>query len=183
MSNQTHQVDQYPYSQDDRLLLDANVWLLLYGPQYSDSRDQRVNTYSAAMKRILAGKCQIFIDVLILSEFVNASARFAYNILPKQTPPIKFKDFRKSRAFVRVAQEIAVACRKIMAICAPLESGFETLDTAKQLSSYETGQFDFNDQVLASLCETRQLKLVTDDADFSDQRLTILTANRRLLGR
>jgi predicted nucleic acid-binding protein len=160
--------------------LDANVWLLLYGPQYSDSGDQRVKTYSAALKSILAAKCQVFIDVLILSEFINVSARFAYNILPTATRP-KFKDFRKSQAFVRVAQEIAVACRKVMAICSPLDDGFATLDAAKLLSDYGTAQFDFNDQVLALLCETRQLKLVTDDADFSNQKLTILTANRRLL--
>jgi len=182
MSSQTHQVTQYPYSQNDRLFLDANIWLLLYGPQYNPG-DPRVIAYSAAIKSILAAKCQVFIDVLILSEFINRWTRFAYNVLPEMAHPTTFKDFRKSQAFVRVAQETAVACRKVMAGCVPLESGFETLDAAKLVSDYETAQFDFNDQVLASLCETRQLKLVTDDADFSDQNLTILTANRRLLGR
>ena len=182
MSNRTHQVNQYAYSGDDCLLFDTNIWLFLYGPQYSPD-NPRVIAYSEAAKRILAAKCHLFIDVLVLSEFVNAWARFEYNRLPGHLRARDFKAFRKSDAFTPVARDTATACRKIIGLCTPVNNGFETLNIAALLSDYETGKLDLNDRVLASLCEDRQFKLVTDDADFYNQNVTILTANQRLLNR
>lgn len=40
---------------------------------------------------------------------------------------------------------------------------------------------DFNDQVLAELCKSRNLTLVTHDGDFKDLGLNLLTANQSLL--
>lgn len=37
------------------------------------------------------------------------------------------------------------------------------------------------DQVIREACKRSGLKLVTDDADFAGEGVTILTANRRLL--
>lgn len=180
MSSRTYRIDQYTYSANDNLLFDANIWLFLYGPQYSPT-DRRVVAYSAAMKDILAAGSQIFIDVLVLSEFVNAVARFAYNTLPTKTKPGNFKAFRRSPDFKRVAKDIVVRCRRILGHCTRVESGFETLDTSTLLTEYEAGESDLNDQVLARLCESRGLTLVTDDADFGNRNVTVLTGNRRLL--
>jgi predicted nucleic acid-binding protein len=55
------------------------------------------------------------------------------------------------------------------------------LDLGAILTDYQTGPGDFNDLILARLCEHRGLKLVTHDADFAGTGATILTANRRLL--
>ena len=182
MSSMTHSVDKYHYSKNDRLFFDANIWVLLYGPQYNPD-DPRVPVYSAALRDILTAKCNIFIDVLVLSEFINRWARFRYNLISKERRPKYFKQFRNSADFPRVAQETAVACRKIMDISLPISDCFETINISELLGNYESGKYDFNDQVLASLCRTRELKLVTDDGDFARQEITILTANRRLLNR
>ncbi len=180
MNSKTCQVNQYRYSEEDHLLFDANIWLFLYGPQYNPD-DRRVKVYSAAMRSILAAKCRIFVDVLILSEFVNSWARFKYNTIPQQRRPKFFKTFRESPEFVGIARQVAATVRKIVGLCTPVDSGFQALDFNDLLSDFEGGKLDFNDCILARLCAAQSFKLVTDDADFRGRDVTILTANPRLL--
>jgi hypothetical protein len=181
MNSSTYEVNHYHYSSRDQLFFDTNIWLLVYGPQYNPD-DARVKTYSAALRTVLTAKCEIFIDVLVLSEFVNGWARFKYNTLPQNTHP-SFKAFRNSPDFLGVAQAIATTIRKIIGLCTPVDSGFQSVDLTDLLSDFEKGTSDFNDLILARLCAARSFKLVTDDADFASQDVSILTANRRLLGR
>jgi predicted nuclease of predicted toxin-antitoxin system len=49
------------------------------------------------------------------------------------------------------------------------------------MTDYESGNADFNDQIIAELCRKKQLTLITDDGDFHGQDIAILTANKRLL--
>ena len=173
-------VDQYNYSGKESLLFDANVWLFIFGPQYSRT-DARVKRYSLGLKNILTAKASVFIDVLILSEFINSWARFAYKIIPADQKPQDFKVFRKSPLFQTVAQDIAATTRKIMGFCNRTDSGFGTLDMDSLLNDFETGKKDFNDQVLEDLCTRRGFNLVTDDSDFKAANLTLFTANSKLL--
>lgn len=180
MAALVYPVDEYRYSKNDRLLLDTNIWLFLFGPQYNPS-DTRVVTYSAAWKKILDERCKIFIDVLILSEFVNASARYFYNTLPPSQKPRDFKTFRKSAQFKPIAKGIAADCRRILNFCARIDSGFAALDTTGLLNDFESGKMDINDQLLLRLCAAKNFILVTDDADFKGRSVKLLTCNRALL--
>ena len=59
---------------------------------------------------------------------------------------------------------------------------FDTLKIDEMMSAYGAGHSDFNDQIIAHLCEREGLTLITHDADFKHTGLPILTANARLLG-
>ena len=180
MGSAVFPVDQYNYSGKEALLFDTNVWLLIFGPQYSVN-DPRTARYSLGFKKILAAKACIFIDALILSEFINRWARYACNNVPAGQKLQNYKAFRKSLLFQTVAQDIAATTRKIMNFCNRTDSGFGTLDMDSLLNDFETGKKDFNDQVLEQLCARRGLKLVTDDSDFKPVNLTLFTANAKLL--
>jgi len=180
MSSTVFPVEHYQYSGKESLLFDANVWLFIFGPQYSP-KDPKVSGYSLGLKRILAAKATVFIDVLILSEFINAWARFTYNTIPSHQKPRTFKMFRKNPSFQPVAQNIAAATRRMLSLCSRTDSGFDTLNLHSLLTDYETGNKDFNDQVLEDLCSRRGFNLVTDDADFKAANLTLFTANPKLL--
>jgi predicted nucleic acid-binding protein len=131
---------------------------------------------------MLTAQSRIFIDVLIVSEFINAYARLKYNILrSKSAAPADFKQFRRSAVFKPIAKDIAGDVRQILKHCMRVESGFSTLNIQALITEYEQGDSDFNDQVLADLCRSKGLKLVTDDGDFGAQGLALVTANRRLL--
>lgn len=173
-------IRSYVFKPADELLLDTNVWFFIYGPHKPG--DRRAVIYSRALKKILEATSRIYIDVLIVSEFVNAYARQKYYIqFPDPGTRPRFKRFRQSADFKPIAQGIAADVRRILQHCNRTESGFGTLDIAALVDEYGKGDSDFNDQVLAELCKSKGLTLVTDDADFASAGLTLLTANRRLL--
>ena len=179
MAQNAEEIGHYAFKATDELLLDANVWFFLYGPHKPG--DLRAVAYSGALARILAVKSRIYIDVLIMSEFVNRYARLRHNILRNRAGvPKDFKQFRSTAAFKSIAKDIVADTRRILATCICVDSGFATLDAKSLMDDYSRGDSDFNDLVLADLCKRKGFKLVTDDGDFKGKGLNILTANRKL---
>lgn len=170
-------VREYDFQRHDELFLDANVWLLVFGPQ--SPGDARTRIYSSAFRRILEANSRIYIDVLVVSEFINAYSRLQWRV---RAPSIGFKTFRDSPEFREIAREIAANVKRVLRHCSRLESQFDTLDADELMEEFARGGTDFNDQVIRNLCWSMNLKLITDDRDFGGQGISILTANRRLLG-
>lgn len=179
MSPQISDIKKYTFHEGDSFLFDANIWMLIYGP--IANKDGRTEVYSAALRDIRKNNCLIFIDVLILSEFINAFSRFEFNQLDPIIKPQKFKDFRNSAQFKSIAQEISINARKIIKICCRCDSMFESADLPNVLARYEQGNSDFNDQMIIEICKSKDLVLVTHDADFKPEDVNILTANKKLL--
>jgi len=177
MMNNVSGVAGYNFKSEDELLLDTNVWMFVYGPQKPGN--SKVETYSQALAKILMAQCRIYIDVLIVSEFINTYARLQWNVMGQ--PHGDFKKFRKSTDFKPIAQDIAADVKRVLNHCSRVENGFETLDIEGLMAEYAVGDSDFNDQIIAALCQRKGLKLVTDDGDFAGHGLPIVTANRRLL--
>lgn len=177
MTNSVQAVGTYSFKSDDQLLLDTNIWMLVYGPQRPG--DRRVAAYSQALADMLAANSRIYIDVLIVSEFINTYARLKWNVVGK--PQGDFKQFRKSADFKPIAKEIAADLKRVLKHCTRIENDFAVLDIDGLVNEYAAGDTDFNDQVLAELCRKRGLTLVTDDGDFGGQGVSVVTANRRLL--
>ena len=73
MTQKIAAVGQHNFTCQDKLFLDANIWMYLYGPP-QNRRSSEVRTYSKAFKNILKASSQIYIDVLVVSEFINAYA-------------------------------------------------------------------------------------------------------------
>jgi predicted nucleic acid-binding protein len=179
MAHRAEKISTYNFKSSEALLLDANIWLFVYGPQ--KPTDTRVAVYSEALAKILAAKSCVYIDVLIVSEFINAYARMKWNLLPKSSRPRYFKQFRRSEDFKPVAQGIAADVKRVLQHCIPVESSFESLAIDTLVDEYAAGDSDFNDQVLTALCKKKGLKMVTDDVDFKGRGIPVITANKRLL--
>lgn len=180
MPSKARDIRTYAFSNTDRLLFDANVWMFVYGP--TKPGDKRVAIYSRALADIIAAGSTIHIDVLVLSEFINRYARLKHNILREigQASNV-FKEFRNSANFKPIAQEIAGTVRRVLATCTVTESGFATFDVGSLIDEYEKGESDFNDQILAELCKNQGLSFVTHDGDFKGVGLSLITANGKLL--
>jgi len=179
MTHKAEKISAYEFKSSEKLLLDANIWLFVYGPQKPN--DPKVAAYSEALKSILAAQSYIYIDVLIVSEFVNRYARLRWNLLPKSTKPEYFKQFRRSADFKPVAQAIAADVKHVLRHCARVESGFESIAIDTLVDDYAAGDSDFNDQILTALCKKEGFKIVTDDSDFKGRGIPVITANKRLL--
>ncbi len=191
MNHKAIAVKQHNFTLKDKLFLDANIWLYLYCPQ--GSREYWVNIYSDVFDRILDAESQIYIDVLVVSEFINRFTKqeweFAKDQWKRANPGLKladshlksFKSFRNSQDFEPIAQGIAAAVKQIMQHCSQVESCFTTLDMDALLTDYDTGSFDFNDQVIMEICKNNGFTLITNDNDFKTQEIPVLTANQSLL--
>lgn len=180
MSSNAIPIEPYAFSEDDTLFLDTNIWLSVYGPQSSPD-NWRTKLYSNALKRIINAKSIVFIDVLVLSEFVNRYSRMAFWVKRPNARPNEFKKFRKSSDFKPVAKAISDDVRRILKYCQRIGSGFESIDVDASLAIYESERPDFNDMIMAELCKKNSLKLITHDADFKKFEITVLTANKNLL--
>ena len=178
MTHDVSHVESYDFTSEDELFLDTNIWLFIYGPQ-KPYPSKKMYTYSLALRRILEAQSRIHIDVLVVSEFINAYTRLKWQL---STDDPDFKKFRNGPDFKPVAQEIADNTKRVLNHCSRIGSRFDTLDVDGLMNEYAEGGADFNDQVIRELCNSRDLKLVTDDGDFGGQGVSIITANRRLLG-
>ena len=171
------EIHHYNFISQDKLFLDANIWLYLYGPPKPRSYWRPI--YSKIFNRILRAKSRIYIDVLVVSEFINAYARLKWRDTPTQ--PNTFKAFRSSSDFTSIAEDIVADVELILSYCSKIESGFTTLPINNLLADYTSGGFDFNDQVITEICKSNGFTLITNDSDFKTQEIPILTANQSLL--
>lgn len=176
-TNKVTDIRYYSFSKANRLFLDANIWLSVYGPLAYKRTSATV--YSRAIRDIRLAGCSVFLDALVMSEFVNVLARWEYRQSPLRFKT--FKQFRQSPAFKPVAEDIANNARRILKQCRRCDSCFPDLDIEALLCEFQKGNSDFNDQMLCEICREKKLTMVTDDPDFGGSGLTILTANSRLL--
>lgn len=170
-------ISHYVFTPQDRLLFDTNIWFYLIGP--SDNPDKHAQAYFNALHQIQQNNSTIFIDVIILSEFINRYAKYLaqqkFNIDKSQ-----YDKFRESSHFKEVALQVAETSKKILKMTQRISSGFEALEMDNVLSLFAENKSDFNDQVLENICIANDLKLVTNDADFKRAKCVVLTANHKL---
>lgn len=176
MTERAVDIGQYVFTASDQLLLDTSVWLLIYGPHVPG--DSRVALYSGALKRMLEAKSRLYVDVVILSEFINTYVRMKQQIA---APRLRFKDFRRTAAFQTVANDVVADAKHMMKQCVWVANDLELSAVDGLLDEYALGKSDFNDQIISVLCSRKGMKLVTDDSDFKDRDIPILTANSQLL--
>lgn len=170
-------VEDYNFTPQDQLFLDTNIWLYLYAPQ--ETQRHWVNIYSEVFERILKARSGIFTDVLVLSEFINVYARQEWKL--KAGPIRDFKKFRNSRRFKPIAQNIAADVKRVLGHCSRIKSGSSVLKMDSLLDEYAASNSDFNDQVITELCKTNGFTLITNDSDFKNQTIPVLSANPKLL--
>ena len=169
-------VKNYLFKSQDKLFLDANIWLYIYAPQ--NPKSYWVNVYSKTFGRILTAKSCIYIDILVISEFINAYARLKWHT---NASHIDSKLFATAQDFKPIAQEIADNTKRVLSHYSRIENDFKIVKIDDLLNDYATGDFDFNDQMITDLCKRKGLKLITNDGDFKGQGIPILTANGKLL--
>ena len=174
-----YSIENYTFTSKDRLFFDANIWIYLYFP--STSNDWKVRVYSYAYERIRKAQGRIYLDVLVLSEFINRVARIHFELVKDSRNFKNFKEFRGDSLFQETAKEISGSVRTFLKGCERIDSLFPTVDMERIVTDYETATSDFNDLMIAEICRANQLTLITHDADFQNRNIPILTANRRLL--
>jgi predicted nucleic acid-binding protein len=185
MKNKAFDARTHKFAATDKVLIDANIWIYIHGPA-SLPGERIVQQYAAVLTKLLIAKCQPVLDVLVLGEFINRYARIEYERHDPPNPTGKrvyrnFKDFRDSPAFPPVAKDIADQCRPLVNACRRIDHNFSDWNVTAILDDFSTGAFDCTDLFLVESCRKHGLSLLTNDKDFTEGGITVLTTNPTLL--
>ena len=167
----------YKFTSKDRLLVDTSVLLRVFARNIA-GRDA-VREYGSAHKKMIVANSKLYVDVVVITEYVRVCLNHVWN--KPHLAAISFEKFRKRKDYKDAIRRIAPTIRNIFKVCSPIESNFSGIKMGAVLNEYETGKHGFNDQIIASLCRSKNMKLVTHDKDFIAADVTVLTANKRLL--
>jgi hypothetical protein len=163
-----------------RIFLDANVWILIQGFS-ANSSQWRVDSYSAGYKSLIQNENKIVLNDYVLGEFFNRCAQIEFNIETSdlQKRP-SFKKFRDSGALDERLETIRDTCLNMLDECefVPVGGGHYRIDDI--INRCVTDCIDFSDLVLIDFCKKENLIIMTDDADYADCGLSVITANRKM---
>jgi predicted nucleic acid-binding protein len=171
-----HSIENYDFPAGKDYFFDTNIWLYIYGP--ISWPDQMSDAYSRTLKKIRNSEGTIYINCMIISEFINAFSRIEFK---QQTDFTRFKEFRNSLAFRAIAQDIAYNVRKILKSTLTCDPELQAIDIPEVMDLFEQGKYDFNDLLFAQICRGKDMVFVTHDKDFSELGVEILTANEKLV--
>jgi predicted nucleic acid-binding protein len=179
IKNSAKSISSYKFTNADKLLIDANIWLYLF-PAPSSAMNYATRVYSAAFKAMIDSGATLLINSLILSEYLNRYCRIEWQAIYRN----KFSDYKKFRQspdYTKVGANAAAFARKILRYTNKLNDEFVTADVRNILSNFESGAADFNDGLIIENCAQQRITLVTHDGDFVLGGVDILTDNKKLL--
>lgn len=179
VKNKIYNLASYSFIPDEKILIDANIWLYLF-PAPASSTYRFAVQYSNAFANLIKAKAQPILDPIVLSEYLNRYIRIEWEANYRVYYP-KFKDFRSSSDFSEIASSAEDFAQKILTFCDVHSVSADELNLKEALTEFASAGADFNDAILVNICKKRGFKLMTNDGDFQNGGIEILTRNQRLL--
>lgn len=173
-----HSIEDYDFPAGKGYFFDTNIWLYIYGPM--GWPDEKTNIYSRALKGIRDSKGTIYINCMIISEFINTFSRIEFK---QQSEFSRYKEFRSSLKYRAIAQDISFNVKKIFRSTLACDPELHVIGFPEVMDLFEQGKYDFNDLIFAQICRAKNLIFVTHDKDFRELGVELLTANKKLLNK
>lgn len=160
--------DQIHEVHDRGIFFDTNVLLMIFR---SDQHVYpRANKYFKIFAKILARRMKIFVNEIVLSEFYYA----AFKSEREMSNFSSVKAFRGSETGIQARESIF---RDIRALLQQLTYIPSNLSLPEITNQFTVDFLDFNDKLIAETCRKNNFVLVTDDADYKDTEIDLLSAN------
>ena len=167
------------------VFFDANVWLSLYAPP-SDEEEHWKAEYTKVLNRVVSNNVPVILDSIVIGEYINRFCRIEFSAYAGPNSKQTFKQFRDNEPdiYQPIAQSVVANVKEILEL--PLvkrvNGVFASMDLVSMLDEFALGKKDWNDQQIVDMCKRNACSLITNDADFKDADIQILTCNSRLLG-
>ena len=175
------------YDASNPILFDANVWLSLYAPP-SGGNDPWAAVYSTVLKRIVECNVPVLIDTTVLGEYINRYCRIEFQAYEDYAHPNSkrsLKEFRRQdlATYRPIATDAASRVKEMFEIpgIKRINGDFAAMDVTAMLNEFAQGNSDWNDQLIVDICQRHACSLLTNDADFENASINILTCNSKLL--
>jgi|SRR5690606_7317448 len=158
---------------DRAVFLDANILIYLFWPTGQHHFEKN---YARVFKSLLKQKNKMLVDFLIISEVINRVIRIEHQ---KINPNQRFKDFRNSQEGKEALNDIYLIIKyDVLNQFEVIGKAFDKQDIENKLIIDE---LDFVDKAIVELCQEHNLVLLTNDKDFKNADLDILTGNPKIL--
>ena len=161
-------VQQIKDIKDRGIFFDTNVLLILFRP--GEEKGPRYYKYVSIFAAILTNRLKVFVNEITLSEFYNILFQRAWH--GSNYPFVK--EFRDSEAGIEAREEIYGYMK---AILQQLQYVPSNLSLSEMTNQFTVDSLDFNDKLIAETCRKNNFVLVTDDADYVDSEIDVLSAN------
>ena len=168
---------------DKKVFFDTNIWIYIFC-EIGNYNNRLVRRYSSSYSYFLKNNTAIFIDLTVISEFVNRYMRIAYsnyvekNSLKKRDFDYK-KDYRKSEDFKEAWENVCnIVNNSILLKADAINFNYDRI-TLNSLLNPNNIDTDFNDNHITNLCRSNDMYLLTHDADFKNSDINVITGNKR----
>lgn len=156
-----------------QIFIDANV--LIYF-NWSTGSEQNEISYSSLYQELLKQKNRLFVDFWVISEVVNRILRIEHK---RQQSGKQFKQFRDSEQGKTVLSDIYnIVENRILEDFFIVEKSFSEDDIKSFLI---VDSLDFIDKGILKVCQENNFVLLTNDMDYKDSDIDILTCNKQIL--
>ncbi|MCH7397872.1 PIN domain-containing protein [Belliella sp. DSM 107340] len=176
-----HRLQDFALLNDRDIFVDANVLIYLFWPTGQHHFERN---YARVFGNLLRRGNSLYVDFLVISEIVNRAIRAEYekylltNSMTKSQ--LNFKDYRNSQDGQDSLNDIYIIVNSdILGNFKVVEKPFNK-NNIKNLLVVD--ELDFIDKALVSICTEHNLVLLTNDRDFKNSGLDILTGNPNILG-
>lgn len=177
MVGKRYSLEKISHLKDRGIFFDANILMYLFW----SSNPNLEETYATFYTKLIQQKNKFYVDVLVISEIVNSALRIEhkkYNALNKN--PIKeFKQYRNSKSGKDSLTDIYTIIEP--RIIKKFEIVGKLFNKSELSDLLVVDNLDFNDKAIAKICQDNQLVLLTNDSDFANTNIEILTAHKKLL--
>ncbi len=155
------------------VFLDANILIYLFWPTGQHLFE---NNYACVFSHLLRQNNKLYVDFLVISEVINRVVRIEHQ---KLNPAQKFKEFRNSQEGQDTLKDIYLIVKdEILSKLNVIGKAFNKQEIENSLI---VDKLDFVDKAIVTLCKKNTLVLLTNDKDFKDSDLDILTCNPAIL--
>lgn len=151
------------------VFLDANVLIYLFWPTGSHHFEQN---YARVFRTLLRQGNVLYIDFLVISEVINRVLRIEHS---KLNPGTSFKTFRDSQDGKDALDDIHPIIKGNILNRFNIEGKIFSNQEIEHLMVIN--DLDFVDKATVSLCSEKSMVLLTNDRDFKNSGLDILTGN------
>lgn len=178
-----------------RYLFDANIWIYTLEADQADKPTPQSSVYENFIERLrrAAGSPKIVLPAVVLSEAINRMLRNTYYpLFIKEHPTLAYRsdnDGYNYKHIYRQHDQFRIDYGSLLYNVKSYHNVIELINDSfdqfrvKDLFGKPSVDLDFNDFLIEQIARRSNYIVVTEDADFFVEGISILTANRKLLGK
>lgn len=163
-----------------KVFFDTNIWLYMFC-EIGDYKDWLIRKYAYAFQYILKNDILIYTDFSIISEFVNRYLRMQFEQYKTKEKDFTLnykKNYRNTDDFKEAWENICIIIKESILEISNIINYNHTDCSISTILDPANFDIDINDSHIITICKENDMYLMTNDRDFKDAGINIISANK-----